>query len=80
MKKSIPVKRLTRLEQRKVPRDWDARWRILVDYVGGEGVVGHWLATTESPIWRYIGSKLVFDDATDSLDYPWAYNSGMGYI
>lgn len=62
-----PAQELIRVEEREVPRDWEARWRA----AGGKFYEGRMIALRDDPIWAKIsrfGSPLP----------PFDFNSGMG--
>lgn len=69
---AFPAQRLTRVESRRVPRDWYARWAIAGSSVGWVGASRRdMVALVTSPIWT----------ALSEFGRPWPpfdYNSGMG--
>lgn len=78
---SFPALELFRLEDRKDPRDWEARWMEAVS-ASGDGKAGAALqeggimaALNDSPIWDMLGS--LWDDSLGNPFAPFAFNSGM---
>lgn len=70
---SWPAQELVRVEPRKEPRDWDARWQEAGEAVAWEGAVkdGPMIAMKSSPIWTELSEF--------GLPYPpFDYGSGMG--
>lgn len=69
---AYPAQELYRAEQRRVPRDWSARWRDAAASVGWKGVArgGKMVALLVSPIWQAISR---FGNPAP----PYDFNSGM---
>lgn len=70
---SWPAQELVRVEPRKEPRDWEARWQEAGDAVGWEeaNANGRKVALKSSPIWVELSEF--------GLPYPpFDYGSGMG--
>lgn len=71
---AFPAYEFVRVEQRKIPRDWSARWRKAANAVGWEGVAKgtqRMIALKTSPIWVELS---VFKNPFPPFDF----NSGMG--
>lgn len=70
---AFPAYELVRVEQRKLPRDWNARWKSAAQKVGWEGVAqnGSLIALKTSPIWAALSR---FGNPFPPFDF----NSGMG--
>lgn len=71
---AFPAYELIRVQQRKMPRDWAARWMKAARTVGFEGVcrdMTKWIALKTSPIWTELS---VFGNPFPPFDF----NSGMG--
>ena len=68
-----PAYKLVRVKQRKMPRDWGARWTAAAQKVGWEGVArnGEMIALKTSPIWTALSR---FGNPFPPFDF----NSGMG--
>lgn len=68
-----PAYKLVRVKQRKMPRDWGARWTAAAQEVGWEGVArnGEMIALKTSPIWTALSR---FGNPFPPFDF----NSGMG--
>ena len=64
---AFPAQELVRLERRRVPRDWRARWKE----AGGRLRGGRMVALRDDPIWTRISR---FGSAIPPFDF----NSGMG--
>ncbi|MFI3243063.1 MAG: hypothetical protein R3Y56_02275 [Akkermansia sp.] len=70
---AYPAKRLVRLGERTMKRDWPSRWRVAYGSVGGKGAcLTDMVALSESPIWAELSR---FRTNAAPLDY----NSGMGF-
>lgn len=70
---AFPAQELVRVEPRKEPRDWNARWQEAGDAIGWEGAnaTGRMVALKSSPIWVELSEF--------GLPYPpFDYGSGMG--
>ena len=70
---AFPAYELVRVERRKLPRDWGARWAAAAQKVGWEGVArsGGMIALKTSPIWAALSR---FGNPFPPFDF----NSGMG--
>ena len=70
---AFPAYELVRVETRKMPRDWSARWNAAAQKVGFEGVAknGAMIALKTSPIWAALSR---FGNPFPPFDF----NSGMG--
>ncbi|MGN0833052.1 MAG: hypothetical protein ACI4RD_05330 [Kiritimatiellia bacterium] len=70
---AFPAYELVRVERRKLPRDWSARWASAAQKVGWEGVArsGGMIALKTSPIWAALSR---FGNPFPPFDF----NSGMG--
>lgn len=70
---AFPAYELVRVERRKLPRDWSARWAAAAQKVGWEGVArnGAMIALKTSPIWAALSR---FGNPFPPFDF----NSGMG--
>ena len=70
---AFPAYGLVRVERRKLPRDWSARWASAAQKVGWEGVArsGGMIALKTSPIWAALSR---FGNPFPPFDF----NSGMG--
>lgn len=70
---AFPAYELVRVERRKLPRDWGARWASAAQKVGWEGVArnGAMIALKTSPIWAALSR---FGNPFPPFDF----NSGMG--
>ena len=70
---AFPAYELVRVERRKLPRDWGARWTAAAQKVGWEGVArnGAMIALKTSPIWAALSR---FGNPFPPFDF----NSGMG--
>lgn len=69
---AYPAQRLVRVRQRKMPRDWTARWKEAGDSVGWQGACrDEFVALKLSPIWTALSRF--------GTPYPpFDFNSGMG--
>ena len=71
---AFPAYELVRVQQRKLPRNWDARWMNAAKAVGFEGVsrdLSKKIALKTSPIWSQLSR---FGNPFPPFDF----NSGMG--
>lgn len=69
---AFPGYELVRVEKRKMPRDWSARWQKAGNSVGWEGAArDRFIALKTSPIWAKLS---VFGNPYPPFDF----NSGMG--
>lgn len=71
---AFPAYELIRVQQRKMPRDWHARWIKAANAVGWDGVAkdtDRMIALKTSPVWAELS---VFGNPFPPFDY----NSGMG--
>lgn len=70
---AFPAYELVRVERRKLPRDWGARWAAAAQKVDWEGVArnGAMIALKTSPIWAALSR---FGNPFPPFDF----NSGMG--
>jgi hypothetical protein len=76
MLSAFPAWELIRVEERMVPRDWQARWKI----AGGNLVDGgRMIALKGDPLWGELGSYDNFSDALGVDHPPFAFLSGMGW-
>ena len=67
-----PAKRMVRVHNRKIPRDWPGRWRSAAQQVPAEGLnADNMSAHVRHPVWRVLN---VFGNAHP----PYDWNSGMG--
>ena len=69
---AYPAQRLVRVRQRRMPRDWTARWKDAGDAVGWQGACrDEFVALKLSPIWVQLSRF--------GTPYPpFDFNSGMG--
>ena len=69
---AYPAQRLVRVRQRRMPRDWAARWKEAGDAVGWQGACrDEFVALKLSPIWAQLSRF--------GTPYPpFDFNSGMG--
>ena len=69
---AYPAQRLVRVRQRRMPRDWSARWKDAGDAVGWQGACrDEFVALKLSPIWARLSRF--------GTPYPpFDFNSGMG--
>ena len=69
---AYPAQRLVRVRQRRMPRDWTARWKEAGDAVGWQGACrDEFVALKLSPIWAELSRF--------GTPYPpFDFNSGMG--
>ena len=69
---AYPAQRLVRVRQRRMPRDWTARWKEAGDAVGWQGACrDEFVALKLSPIWVQLSRF--------GTPYPpFDFNSGMG--
>lgn len=81
---AFPCTELYRLEDRKDPRDWEARWRVAAQVAGDNDAqrvlaeTGRMIARKDSGIWQALGDGA--GGYTDTLGNPYppfAFNSGM---
>jgi len=81
---AFPCAELYRLEDRKDPRDWEARWRVAAQVAGDTDAqrvlaeTGRMIARKDSGIWQALGDGA--GGYTDTLGNPYppfAFNSGM---
>lgn len=89
--RQFPAWELVRVEERKVPRDWEARWVIAMENLDrgdelprdDQGNVKmdevRMIAMKGDPIWAALGSSELFDDALDVDHPPFAFESGRGW-
>ena len=69
---AYPAQRLVRVRQRRMPRDWSARWKEAGDAVGWQGACrDEFVALKLSPIWAALSR---FGNPYPPFDF----NSGMG--
>ena len=70
---AFPAYELVRVERRRVPRDWNARWAAAARKVGFDGVArnGAMVALKTSPVWAALSR---FGNPFPPFDF----NSGMG--
>lgn len=69
---AFPAQRLVRVRDRRVPRDWESRWRLAGDRVGWNGASREDMtALKTSPIWSALS---IFGNPFPPFDF----NSGMG--
>ena len=80
---AVPAWELLRYGQRKVPRDWAARWKAAGDSVGWIGAVrdfGRMVARKDSPIWQALGDGAGgYKDTLGNPFPPFAFSSGMAW-
>lgn len=79
-----PAMELVRFEDRKVPRDWEQRWRIAAAVAGDAEAAaclelnGRMCALKSSDIWDELGAGAGgYTDGLDNPFPPFAFNSGM---
>lgn len=83
--RQYPAWELVRLEARRVPRDWEARWVIaggkftIPELVIGEPNRVRMIALKGDPVWGELGSYENFQDALGVDHPPFAFTSGMGW-
>ena len=81
---TVPAWELIRHGQRRVPRDWPARWKSAGDAVGWVGAsrdFGRMVALKDSPIWQALGNGVGgYDDALGNPYPPFAIGSGMNWL
>lgn len=80
---AVPAWELVRYGQRRVPRDWAARWKAAGDSVGWEGAspdYGNMVALKASPIWQALGNGAGgYRDTLGNPYPPFAFSSGMAW-
>jgi len=80
---SRPAWELKRYGQRRVPRDWAARWKAAGDAVGWVGAsrdYGAMIALKNSPIWQALGNGAGgYRDTLGNPYPPFAFSSGMAW-
>lgn len=84
-----PAWSLERISDRRIPRDWWARWSAAGESVAWEGAAKArpsptndpiMYALKSSPIWQAIGDGAGgFEDTLSNPYPPFAFNSGMGW-
>lgn len=80
---AFPALELVRFEDRKVPRDWEGRWRVAARAANDPDAArvlefsGRMVALKDSPIWDSLGDSGLFPDGLDNPYPPFAFNSGM---
>lgn len=81
---TAPAWELKRFGQRRVPRDWQQRWKAAGDSVGWEGAspdFGNMVALKASPIWAALGNGAGgYRDTLGNPYPPFAFSSGMAWI
>lgn len=83
--RQFPAWELVRVGERRMPRDWEARWTIALANldrpvpVKEPGEPLRLIAMKGDPIWKALGASDLFDDALDVDHPPFAFNSGMGW-
>ena len=80
---AVPAWELLRFGQRRVPRDWAARWKAAGDAVGWVGAsrdFGALIALKSSPIWQALGDGVGgYRDTLGNPFPPFAYGSGLAW-
>lgn len=80
---TVPAWELLRFGQRRVPRDWQQRWKAAGDSVGWVGAsrdFGSLIALKDSPIWQALGDGAGgYRDTLGNPYPPFAFNSGMAW-
>ncbi|MBQ6339180.1 MAG: hypothetical protein IJI36_08555 [Kiritimatiellae bacterium] len=80
---TVPAWELMRFGQRRVPRDWAARWKAAGDAVGWVGAsrdFGTLIALKDSPIWAALGNGAGgYKDTLGNPYPPFAFSSGMAW-
>lgn len=80
---AVPAWELLRFGQRRVPRDWPARWKAAGDAVGWVGAsrdYGTMVALKDSPIWAALGNGAGgYRDTLGNPYPPFAHSSGMAW-
>lgn len=80
---AFPAWELVRYEDRRMPRDWAARWKAAGDSVGWVGVARdatEMVALKDSPIWAAIGNGAGgYRDTLGNPYPPFAFSSGMDW-
>lgn len=80
---TVPAWELLRFGQRRVPRDWAARWKAAGDAVGWVGAsrdFGTLIALKDSPIWAALGNGAGgYRDTLGNPYPPFAFSSGMAW-
>ena len=80
---AVPAWELLRFGQRRVPRDWAARWKAAGDAVGWVGAsrdFGTLVALKDSPIWAALGNGAGgYKDTLGNPYPPFAFSSGMAW-
>ena len=80
---AFPAWELVRYENRRMPRDWAARWKAAGDAVGWIGVsrdYGTMVALKDSPIWQALGDGAGgYRDTLGNPYPPFAFSSGMDW-
>lgn len=76
----FPAWELVRVEARRMPRDWRARWKqaggsLVKDTNGRMRMV----ALKDAEIWSLLGDPAFFGDAIGISHPPFAFRSGMGW-
>lgn len=79
-----PALELYRIEDKKVPRDWETRWKLAAQECGDMdalrvlGETGRMVALKSSDIWQALGDGAGgYDDTLGNPYPPFAFNSGM---
>jgi hypothetical protein len=80
---AVPAWELLRFGQRRIPRDWAARWKAAGDAVGWAGAsrdYGAMVALKSSPIWQALGDGAGgYKDTLGNPYPPFAFSSGMAW-
>jgi len=80
---AVPAWELLRFGQRRVPRDWPARWAAAGDAVGWVGASRDYdtmVALKDSPIWAALGNGAGgYKDTLGNPYPPFAFSSGMAW-
>lgn len=80
---AFPALELTRFENRKIPRDWESRWRIAARAANDSQAArvleshGRMVALKDSTIWDMLGNSSLFPDGLDKPYPPFAFDSGI---
>ena len=81
---TVPAWELKRFGQRRVPRDWQQRWKAAGDATGWVGAIRDsdvMVALKNSPIWQALGDGVGgYNDTLGNPYPPFAFDSGMAWV
>lgn len=76
----FPCWELQRYKSSAVPRNWLQRWVKAGGWLARDAEGRAMMVALKwAPIWRWLGSRRLFEDALDVDTPPFAFNSGMGW-